>query len=221
MNYGVRGDRMFGSNMTALGWIEIAYRLRDFQITGPAWISTEKFDIEAKAERPASGRQMGLMLQALLVERFRLAFHREMKEMPVYGLVVARGGLKMKPSADRTLWVGDFPDGSPDGRPVTGGSPSELAPGRLVGKAIPMSMFVTLLADQLGRRVIDKTGLTGRYDIDLHYTPGSGRETFVDADTSTPSLFTALQEQLGLRLEATKGPVETMVVDRIERPGAN
>lgn len=223
MNYGVRGDTMFGSNMPALGWIEIAYKVREFQVNGPAWISEEKFDITAKAGGP--GEPMREMLQSLLADRFNLKLHREKKELPVYTLVVGR--LKMKLSKDQTPWAGDFPNGSSDGRPTTGASPTVLAPGKFLGEAIPISMFVTLLADKLRRPVINKTGLTGRYDIDLTYVPGSGQslsdeaDQSQQADTSTPSLFTAIREQLGLRLELGKGPVEVIVIDHIDRPSQN
>ena len=217
MNYGVRGDRMFGSNMPAIGWIEIAYQVRDFQVHGPAWISEEKFDIAARAAGP--GGPMREMLQSLLADRFNLKVHREKRELPVYALLADR--LKMKLSKDQTPWAGDFPNGSPDGRPTTGASPAVLAPGRFQGEAVPISMFVTLLADKLGRPVINKTGLTGRYDFDLSYVPGSGQLPPDDADTSAPSLFTAIREQLGLRLESAKGPVEVLVIDRIDRPSEN
>jgi uncharacterized protein (TIGR03435 family) len=213
MNYGVRGNSLSGTNMPLVGWIEIAHKVRDYQIKGPSWISVEKFDIEARA---ASGSSAGVMsmLQSLLADRFKLTLHRETQQLPVYDLVVDRRGLKMKPSADQTPWVGDFPRGSPDGRPTTGASPTVLAPGRFEGKAIPMSMFITLLSDALERPVINRTGQTGRFDIDLHYAPGS------DTDSS-PSVFTAMQEQLGLKLESAKGPVEVLVIDHIERPSAN
>jgi len=219
MDYGLRGDGMFGRNMPAIGWIQIAYQVKEFQIVGPAWISTEKFDIEAKTESPShSSSQIYLMLQSLLADRFNLKLHRETRESTIYALVPGRGGVKMKPSKDQTLWAGDFPDGSPDGRPVTAGGPTELAPGRFFGEAIPMTMFVNLLAGPLGRPVVNKTGLAGRYDIDLRYDPASGQSP--DA-ADTPSLFTAIQEQLGLRLESAKGPVEFLVIDHIERPGDN
>ncbi len=150
LNYALRGNRMFGKNMPVKGWIQIAYQVKDFQIVGPSWISDEKFDIEAKAESPSSSnRQMLSMLQTLLADRFRLVFHREMKEAPAYALLIARGGLKMKASKDQTLWSGDFPDGSPDGRPLTGGGPSELAPGLLVGEALPMTILVNLISVHL------------------------------------------------------------------------
>lgn len=222
MDYLVRGDRLFGKNMPAKGWIQIAYGLKGFQVVGPEWISTEKFDIDARRAESASpsGMQMSLMLQSLLADRFKLTLHREMRQLPVYDLVISRGGLRMKPSKDQTLWVGDFPDGSPDGRPLTGGGPTELAPGRFLGEAISMTMFVNLLAGPLDRQVINKTGLTGRFDIDLRYAPESGQASTA-TDTSTPSFFTALQEQLGLRLESAKAPVEVLVVDHIERPDSN
>jgi uncharacterized protein (TIGR03435 family) len=227
LDYGIRGDRMYGS-MPAVGWIQIAYGVKEFQIKGPAWISTERFDIEAKAANGSgTGTQMRLMLQSLLADRFGLKLHSEFKESPVYTLLVGRSGVKMRPSADQTLWAGDFPDGSPDGQPLTAGGPTDLAPGRFLGEAIPITMFVNLLAGPLGRPVINKTGLTGRYDIDLRYAPGSGQVTSNDPDQSaqagatSPSLFTAIQEQLGLRLESTKGPVEVLVIDHIERPSEN
>jgi uncharacterized protein (TIGR03435 family) len=227
MDYGIRVDGLFGTNMPAKGWIQIAYGVKGFQIAGPDWISFEKFDIHAKAESASSARQKLLMLQSLLADRFKLTLHRETREQSVYALVVGRRGLKMKPSKDQTLWAGDFPDGSPDGRPLTGGGLREFAPGQLVGEAVPMTMFVNLLAGPLDRPVINKTGLTGRYDIDLRYTPGSGQapsadaEQSVQADASGASLFTAIQEQLGLKLESTKGPVEVLVIDHVERPSEN
>ena len=176
--------------------------------------------------RPASAPQMLAMLKTLLADRFQLALHHETKQLPVYDLVVARRGLKMKPSKDQTLWAGDFPDGSPDGRPTTGGGPSELTNGRLAGKAVPMTIIVNLLAGPLGRPVINKTGLTGRFDLDLRYPPGSGQapsdnDTAPADDPRTASLFTAIQEQLGLRLEPSKGTVDVLVIDHIERPSAN
>ena len=169
------------------------------------------------------------MLQGLLADRFKLALHPETKQLPIYALVASRNGLKIKPSKDQTLWAGDYPDGSPDGQPLSGASPSELAPGRFVGEAIPISMFVNLLSGPLDRVVINKTGLTGRFDIDLRYTPGPGQAPFADGpdsarqavDDAASSIFTAIQEQLGLRLEPTRGPVEVLVIDHIEKPTAN
>jgi uncharacterized protein (TIGR03435 family) len=218
MDYGVRGDRLFGRNMPAIGWIEIAYKVREFQIVGPAWISREKFDIEAKAAN--SGGEMQLMLQSLLANRFKLTAHRETKKSPVYSLVVGRGGVKMKPSKDQTPWSGDFPNGTPDGRPTSGASPTAIAPGRFAGEAIPMSMFVTLLADQVGRPIVNRTGLAGRYDIDLRFARGD-TDASPHSDADVPSVFTAIQEQLSMRLKPAKASVEVLVIDHVERPSAN
>lgn len=227
MNYGLRADGLFGTNMPAKGWIQIAYGVKEFQIVGPDWISNEKFDITAKAEKAASARQKLLMLQALLAERFQLKLHEETKEASVYALVIDRKGLKMKPSKDQTLFAGDYPDGSPDGRPLSGAGPGDLGPGKLVGESMPMTVLLNLLAGPLDRPVLNQTGLTGRYHVDLHYIPGSGQAPPADGDRELPkddsaaTLFTAMQEQLGLRLVATKGPVKMLIIDHIERPVAN
>lgn len=223
MDYGVRGSRLWGRNMSALGWIQIAFGVRAYQVIGPAWISDEKFDIEAKIGPPYS--QSKQMLQSLLLDRFQLRVTRTTRELPVFELVIAKSGLKMQPSNDTSLWGGDYPNGAPAGQAVTWGSPKEMGPGRLLGDAIPMTMFVTLLSDRVGRTVINKTGLTGRYEIDLTWLPDSVQLNFEDpAETkpaeSTPTLPTALR-QLGLRLEPAKGPVEVLIIDHIERPGEN
>lgn len=225
--YGLTGSRILGKNMPVKGWIQIAYSVKDFQIAGPDWISHERFDIEAKADsQPVSPRQMMLMLQSLLADRFKLAFHKELRQSPAYALVISHKGLKMRRSEDQTLWAGDFPDGPPKGQPVTGGGPREFGPGRLTGEAIPITEFVNLLSSPLDRQVINRTGLTGRFDIDLRYAPGSGKASLTDddqapQDSSAPTLFTAVQQQLGLKLESTKAPIDILVIDRVERPDAN
>jgi uncharacterized protein (TIGR03435 family) len=212
--YGSRGDRgtLTLRNATARQCIQIAYGVKDV-FGGPGWVSTEGFDIEAKTGTAGmTGTQMLLRFRALLAERFSLTLRSEVKDSPVYFVVMGRKGVVMKPSADQTGWLGDYPDGAPDGRVLTGGGPSELGPDRIVGEAIPMTMLTNLLAGPLGRKVINKTGLTGRYDIELRWSP--------EGDSGV-SLFTAVQEQLGLRLEAGKGPVETLAIDHIERPSGN
>src|SRR6516162_10146754 len=118
----------------------------------------------------------------------------------------------MKLSKDQTPWSGDFPDGTPDGRPTSGASPTVLARGRFAGEATPMSMFVTLLGDQVGRPIINRTGLTGRYDIDLRFAPVDA-DTFPQSDADVPSVFTAVQEQLGMKLEPAKALFEVLVID--------
>jgi uncharacterized protein (TIGR03435 family) len=212
MYYGLRNDRMTIRNMTVKGLIQIAYGKRDSQITGgPSWIAAEYFDIDAKAERPQKATHD--MEKSLLASRFHLALHKETKEASVYSLVVARGGLKMKLSADQT-------------EPEKGG-PKELGPGRLIGDGIPMYIVTNLLSNMLGRTVIDNTGLTGKYDVNLQPVPDSlplqtgPADPLASADVFNLAIIEAVQNQLGLKIESIKAPEEILVIDRIEHPSAN
>ena len=191
-----------------IGW---AYRVKDYQISGPGWLDSEHFDIVAKAERGALEDRLRLMLQALLTDRFKLALHRETTELPVYALTVAKEGAKIH-------------EVKADGKSRTGGGR-----GHLIGQKISMPELADLLTlfgqRELGRPVIDKTGLTGVFDIALSWTPENPRPAGgndPDARTTTekapsPDIFSALQQQLGLRLELQKGPVEILVIDHAER----
>lgn len=212
MYYGMRNASLTVRNMTVMGLIQIAYGKRDFQIRGgPGWIGTECFDIEAKAERPQ--RATHDMLKSLLAGRFHLTLHRETKETSVYSLVVARGGLKMKLSADQT-------------EPEKGG-PKEMGPGRLVGEGIPMYVIVNLFSNMLGRAVINHTGLTGKYDVNLQPVPDSLQlptdpaDSLSQADVLNLALIDAVEKQLGLKIESIKAPEEVLVIDHIEHPSAN
>jgi uncharacterized protein (TIGR03435 family) len=212
MYYGMRNASLTVRNMTVMGLIQIAYGKRDFQISGgPAWIGLECFDIEAKAERPQ--RATHDMLKSLLASRFHLTLHRETKETSVYSLVVARGGLKMNLSADQS-------------EPEKGG-PKELGPGRLVSEGIPMYVIVNLFSNMLGRAVINHTGLTGKYDVNLQPVPESLKlqsdlaEPLSQADVLNLALIDAVEKQLGLKIESSKAPEEVLVIDHIERPSAN
>ena len=150
------------------------------------------------------------MLQPFLAERFQLKFHRETQVRPVYQLVVAKGGLKLKPSP-----------------PAAAGEASQpkmrMKRGELSAQRFPMPLLVQWLSLHAGRTVVDKTGAAGTYDFELQWSndPGSasapgGQEE--SAQGTSPSLFTALQEQLGLKLEPAKGPVETLVIDNVQKP---
>jgi uncharacterized protein (TIGR03435 family) len=147
------------------------------------------------------------MLQSLLADRFSLKVHHESKVLPIYELVVAKDGSKMKES--------DFPESNTNGI------------GRLTAKGMPMADVALLLTIFVNRFVVDKTGLRGRYDFDLHWTPDSWVDVpeqisrFLPEKVFGPSIFTALREQLGLRLQPTKGPVDILVIDHIERPSEN
>jgi bla regulator protein blaR1 len=175
----------------------------------PDWAKTEKFDIDAKVDssdvevyKTLSIAQKRLMLQAVLANRFDLKAHVETRNEPVLKLTVAKGGPKLKETN-----AGN--DGSPD-RPGI-----EFRKGQIVAKGIQMTQFASLLTQSADRTVLDRTGLSGRYDVTLDWAPD-------DEESSTrPPLFTALRDQLGLKLDAGEGPVEVLVIDHVERPSPN
>jgi uncharacterized protein (TIGR03435 family) len=187
-------------------------------------MDSDRFDIVAKvadADLDAKGMMPGpqfmLRLQALLEERFRMATHWEMRELPVYALVVATEGKlgpKLKSHAgdcDRARGGGPPPGGSPA---LNCGTRTNRTPtlGTVNGVGITMEALARNLSGATGRHVVDKTGLTGSFDLELVFTPDQS------PDTTGPSLFTAMEEQLGLKLDAQRAPVEVLVIDRLERP---
>lgn len=197
--------------MSLKDWIKNAWAVTDFEMTGvPEWISSENFDVDAKAERPIRSVDEGYqMLKSLLEDRFSLKVHRETKEMPMYSLVVEKHGVKMKLSADQT---------------GTTGGVKEVRYGRIAGEAVPLSTIAGILTGLAGRRVLNKTGLTDRYDVNLRYAPDLGQPGATPEPTDSPdgqSLFGALQTQLGLKLEPARGPVEVLIVDHVEKLSAN
>ena len=180
--------------------IEIAYHVKDYQISGgPDWIATDHWDVSAKA--PAgfipTGQQMQPMLQALLADRFRLKLHRETRELPAFALVVGKGGPKLTATtfADSRISIGH---------------------GIFTGQKIDMDGLADALASESDRTIVDQTGLAGQYDITLKWNPDA-----TDSDPAAVSLFTAIQEQLGLKLEATKAPVEMLVIDSVQKASEN
>jgi uncharacterized protein (TIGR03435 family) len=214
------GGRISMKNVTLRLLVTMAWDLRDHQLLGgPAWLDTEHFDILAKPEseipQTPEGRELQRrMIQALVVERFGLVFHRETKEMPVYALTLAKNGPKLASSA-----------------PDTHGS-LMMGRGTLEGKHQSTASLVKILAGPLGRTVLDQTGLTGDYDFTLKWAPDlsemqapKGMPATPPSEASQPSdlptLFTAIQEQLGLKLEGRKGPVEMFVIERAEKPSEN
>jgi uncharacterized protein (TIGR03435 family) len=208
--------RYVGRCVTAWMLICNAYEVRSYWDDPPglpAWADKDRFDVEAKTDDDTAAAMQKLpvqeqehltmkMLQSLLTDRFQLRVHYESKEEPIYDLVLAKGGLKLKPLP---------PDQKPGwGRSVHG----ELT---LHGRSIAEFANFLSKTQLTGRTVIDETGLTGNYDIDLKWTPDN-RQGTPDAG---PTLFTALEEQLGLKLVPAKGPVDTLVVDQIEKPSPN
>jgi uncharacterized protein (TIGR03435 family) len=220
-----------------------AYAMQPFQIVGgPEWINSERYEIEAKADGSANRAAMFLMLQSLLEDRFHLKVHRETKELPVYALVAARSGLKLPTPKDGTC-LDPAADASPDwyGGRVTPPQPGPpplaqcgdvrvvLEPGgaRLLGGKVGMPELTRTLSLAMGRAVIDRTGFTGLFDVKLDFTADETTAALpppppgTEHEFTNPSILVALQEQMGLRLEATKGPVDVIVVDQVERPSAN
>lgn len=192
-------------------------------------MTSERYDVEAKssggtdtdirsmseAQRDEFEKRIQMKLQSLLADRFGLAIHRETKEMTVYELVVGKGGPKLTPApADN----GKGPRGM------------RMRPGAFEGMGATISMLAQTLSDATSHKVIDNTGITGNYNFKLDWTPTPGQmvpppgpenEALPPPDPSGPSIFTAVQEQLGLKLESTKGPVEVLVIDGAEKPSAN
>jgi uncharacterized protein (TIGR03435 family) len=231
------GLRTTGTTLKFL--ITFAYDVRDFQVSGgPGWINSDRFDIMAKSERngPESEapedlakmsdaqmktgvEQMRAKLQALLADRFQLTIHHESKDQPVYALVIGKNGSKLKES--------EVKQGGDRRRMMRMGR-SELN-----AEGVAMDMLTNTLSNVLGRPVIDRTGLKGNYDFKLAWTPDPGQaggfggppppgvEAPPPPDPNGPSIFTAVQEQLGLRLESQKGPVDLIVIDRVEKLSEN
>jgi uncharacterized protein (TIGR03435 family) len=201
--------------------IMAAYNLSPKAISGvPEWSDAEHYDIVAKTPgdlRPDLDQQMA-MLRALLTDRFRLAFHREQKEMPIYALTVAKGGPKLKES---TVPSEPAPEGPPALAFVI--SPQGVS---LPARSATMGELASVMQRAaLDRPVIDQTGLSARYDFDLEWLPDEtqfgGLGLKPNPENPKPDLFAAVQQQLGLRLEGTRAPVETLVVDHSEKPSAN
>jgi uncharacterized protein (TIGR03435 family) len=189
-----------------------SYTVDENEIAGGAkWMETDRFDIVAKAENEASPEEILKMLQALLADRFQLKVHQETREVPQLVLTVARSGLKLKEIPD---------DGTGEGGINLGRVPEGAT---IRARKSHLSTFNKALRDILGKPVVDKTGLTGFYDITIVWTPEAGERVFIPTastpENAAPSIFTAMQEQLGLRLEATKGPGDVIIIDSAEKPG--
>jgi uncharacterized protein (TIGR03435 family) len=213
------GGRIHATEMSVMGLIQVAYRLRPFEITGgPGWLDSARYDIEAKSDNPANAGAWQIMLQSLLADRFQLKFHRETKELPVYALVLARKDGKLGPSLNVSKEGGcvdrNLPSANQSSGPFCGGGTGR---GKISGLGMPIGGVAALLSRMLDHAVIDKTGLTGKFDFQAHFTPDGSQAT----DSPNPSLFTALQEQLGLKLEPQKGPVEILVIDGVQKPKEN
>jgi uncharacterized protein (TIGR03435 family) len=201
----------------------------DEVVGGPTWTDTDRFDVEGKPEHssdPIPLDKIQLMLQSLLAERFQLETHFEMRELSIYNLVIVKDPPKIKESEDQTPPPAST-SSTPDNALERGGATVIKDQQGLIlsGRAVPISTLIEMLQGpaQTERRIFDKTGLMGLFDFRLQFIPegGSGPQVAPQVDTRFPSLFTALQEQLGLQLQSTKGPVEVLVIDSVSKPSEN
>jgi bla regulator protein BlaR1 len=212
------GGGFSATNATLKMLIKAAYSIYDHQlIGGPGWLESERFDIVAKAPPHTPDNQLGPMLRTLLTDRFKLKLHRETRQMPVYALVLGKDGPKFQ-EVTREAREGD--------------GDSRKGRGHLAAQRVPISDLAEILSGELGLSVLDRTGLKGFFDLNLEWTPDEsqvrgaadgpdGRVRTPAPDPNGPSIFTALQEQLGLKLEKQIGPVEVLVIDHVERPSEN
>jgi uncharacterized protein (TIGR03435 family) len=196
--------RVTAININTSSLIQQAFGIKGFQISGaPGWVTSDQFDVTATTgtSKDLSDIELEPYFESLLAERFHLRYHRETKEMQVYALGVAKTGPKLTAHA-----------GAGDSSTNINNGPAKTS---MKSTNISMKGFAGTLGRRLDRIVIDNTGLTGGYDLTLEWAPNPS------ADSTEPSLFTALQEQLGLKLESTKAPVELIVIDSIEKPSEN
>jgi len=206
--------------------IQLAYRVQDAQLAGaPDWLNSEKFDINTTVDSALEAQMQGLseqerglvgqrMLQALLADQFKLSLHQQSREQPTYELVVSDGGSKLQK--------------------VNGNSFMHMGPGELTGNGTPLSLLAVQLSMHLGRIVVDKTGLTGNYAFSLHWTPDADEQARLHASAtpgaelaggapavSGPPLLTAVEQQLGLKLQPKTETVPVLVIDHVEQPSAS
>ena len=190
------------SNVTLKSAIAQAYSVASYQISGgPEWLASERYDILAKAAAPAPKPQLMLMLRALLEERFGLRLHQETRELPIYALVVGKGGPKIRPVEDT-------------GATELGGGDDH----QLTARQVSMETLAKTFSRQFGIQVVDLTNIRGVFDFNLDYAPD---DVAPSDDGLAPSIFTALQEQLGLRLDPRRNPVEVVVIDHAQKPSQN
>jgi uncharacterized protein (TIGR03435 family) len=242
------GGRFVATNVTLRQLIRNAYQLQDFQISGgPSWLDTERFDVVAKADGggkgdPFEADQGGapsrgqLMLRTLLADGFKLEVHSSNREMPIYGLALARTDGGLGPQLRRSSRDCAAPQADGGGQSGKAGLTEappcgmRVYPGTILAGGVTLADLAAALSPQVERIVQDRTGLAGRFEFTLRWTPDQIPQGFdrkasaiglPPIDTNGPALFTALREQLGLKVESVKGPVPILVVDRAERPSEN
>ncbi len=238
------GGRFTATNVPLRQLIQLAYQIQPFQIVGgPNWIASDRFDIVAKAAgdvpppTPGVAGPMQLMMRTLLADRFKLTLHNEQREMPIYALVLAKADGKLGPqlkssTTDCAALMGAAARRGGPPPPPSFNEPMQCGmrvfPGALSAGGFPLSQLTQFLSSTVQRIVVDRTGLTGNFDLNMTWTPDQmpqgrgdpppGAPPLPAIDPNGPSIFTAVQEQLGLKLESTKAPVDVLVIDRAEHP---
>ena len=228
------GGRFAGNNISVKFLIQEAYHIKDSQISGqPSWVDSELYDIEAKMDDTAahaiqklnpdqSRKQIMQLFQSLLADRFKLILHHDKRDLPVLALLVAKNGPKLQ---ETTLTPAELAPPSPKGPLIR-----FMRRGQLSMTAVDLDLFADALSREIRSVVLNKTGLTAKYDFKLQWTPdegqgppytASGVEPMPGDDANGPTIFVALQEQLGLKLESWKQPLDVVVIDHIERPSEN
>jgi uncharacterized protein (TIGR03435 family) len=219
---GLPGERLTIVNMTLRSILLAAYGMPSNQIVGgPGWVEADRFDIAAKAEKPVSADQLRLMLRSLLAERFKLAVHIEKRATPVYALVLARQDGKLGPNLRQAAGTCE-PARDPEQCGMKTYA-SALVTGQMAVRGLDLSTLRILERDA-GRPIVDRTGLTGAFDWELTWTLQPRLLTPVNSitvDPNGPSVFTALQEQLGLKLDSQQEAREFLVIDHVEQPTEN
>ncbi|MGH9647775.1 MAG: TIGR03435 family protein [Bryobacteraceae bacterium] len=216
----LRGAEVITTNVTVHALINLAYWLHPKQLTGgPAWTESDKFDVAGKPDAPGQPNvdQMKMMIQKLLADRFQLKVHFEKRDLPVYAIMIAKSGVKLIKSQD-----------DPNGIPAWGfgRTPSGT---RIIFRNAPLSQVTAVLQNSMDKPVVDQSGLSGRYDFTVTFTPDPAQAALIggpappaaDNPDAASDLFTAFQQQLGLKLESTKAPVDVMVIDKVEKPSQN
>ena len=216
----LRGAEIITTNTTLHDLINLAYWLHPKQLTGgPAWTVSDKFDLAGKPDAPGQPNvdQMKMMIQKLLADRFQLKFHFEKRELSVYAITIAKTGAKITRSQDDPNNLAGWNIGrSPSGTTFT-------------FRNAPLSQITAVLQNSLDKPVVDQSGLSERYDFTVTFTPDPAQAALLggpprpaaDNPDAAPDLFTAFQQQLGLKLESTKAPVDVMVIDKVEKPSEN
>jgi bla regulator protein BlaR1 len=238
------GGRFTATNVPVRELIRMAYGIQSFQLVGgPDWIGSERFDIVAKAESDPPPSPPGgppgpilMMVRNLLVERFKLAVHNETRDLPIYALVMARADGRLGPQFRASQVDCAAVRAAARGRggpPLAPPKPGERPPcgmfggfGRIAAGGVSIAQLAMSLSPRVNRVVLDRTGLTGLYEFELEFTPDQmpqgppppGAPPLPPIDPNGPSIFTALQEQLGLKLDAQRGPVEVLIIDGVEQP---